>query len=308
MNDSYFDLQSFPNSFDNNVNAESFSFYRCKKCNTLFQCQKENTVKECVFCHHDSFVEEDGKTLEESYIIPFVKSEKDAIENYKKAVFWNPFVPFSFKKKSIVSKIKRVYLPCYFLDVHVDGNISFYAGDKSSVKKDGKKVEETKRYEVLFRTNFDYDPFFISTYSKIPEELFELVCEEKNPNLQEYQKSLLEDSYVIQSDIDNEQVTKLLREKIQNHCLHTIKKGINHQLKKVQQNGLNIHSNDIKKVLCPVYLLTVSYQGKNYYYLMNGENGRDYAQICFGKIEIFLFSLILAVFIFILSYFIVMYV
>ncbi len=301
------ELQSLPSNLDFNTNSEStISVFRCEKCGTVFQ--NKGGEKKCLLCNHDSLVEEQITVSDERlYIIPFIKSQKEAIFNYKKAVFWNPFVPMFFKKKSTIMNIKKIYLPSYFLEVHVDGNVSFFAGDKSKVKKNGEKVFETKRYDVLLSTNFDYFPFFVSTYSKLPEELFELVCEVKNPILQEYDDSLIKDVSVVQSDIENVDVAAMIREKVNKHCLSTIRKGIKHQLKKVQQNDLQIHSNSIKKVLCPVYLLTISYRGHDYYYLMNGENGRDYAQICFGKIEIAIFSLFLVIIISLISYLIVMY-
>ena len=122
-------------------NYLEISAYCCRNCGTIFY--NNNSEKTCVLCNN-VLIEKKDITLEKekTYIVPFEKSIEEAKKIYKKKVFWNPFVPFFFKKRKTREKMKKLYIPCYFLNVNVNGKPKFLAMDKSKVVQDKKKMIE----------------------------------------------------------------------------------------------------------------------------------------------------------------------
>lgn len=286
-------------------NHSEISAYCCRNCGTVFYDDVGST---CVFCNN-TFLERKEVSLEseKTYIIPFEKSIKDAIISYKKKILWNPFVPLYFKKRKTIDKMKKVYIPSYILNVNVTGNPVFLAMDKNNAVHDHKQMAENKKYKVLFSTNFDYIGLVVSKFSKI-SSLFEAVCKDGSNHLVEYNSEVSNDAVIIFEDLTSIDVSNQLRDKILMSCIRTIKKAIPHELKKVEQNNMIIKSTDVKKVLYPVYLLTVSYKEKNYYYLMNGENGRSFAETYYSKWCIFAFGLFVAILFFVLALLVAYYI
>lgn len=286
--------------YDNNISA-----YCCRNCGTVFY---NNDMTTCVFCNN-VLIEKKDIILEKEkiYIVPFEKSMKNAISTYKKKVLFNPFVPFYFKSRKTIEKMKQVYIPSYFLDVNVTGSPLFLAMDKNNVVRDHKRVVEKKKYKVLFSTNFDYNKLVVSKFSKIAL-LFETVCSNGSDKLVEYDHELPKDIPIIYEDLTAMDVSNQLRDKILISCLKTIRKIIPHDLKKIEQNNMTIKSSDVKKVLFPVYLLNVFYKEKNYYFLMNGENGKAFAETYFSKWCIFAFTIFIFILIFVLALLIVYFI
>lgn len=297
----YSGIQSLPDVLsDHSGLVAPVSSYRCGKCNAFFSLDSSEKASNCIFCGNPNLSSENLTLEQDYYIVPFIKTRETAIKNYKRIVMCNPFIPLCFKKKSIIQSMKKVYIPGYLLDVHAAGKILFYAVDEGKGKE-----KEQQKFEVLFDTNFDYSKVLVNQSSLISLSLFEMIFSEKNPSMRDYDSDLLKDIYVVQPDLSAEDISNQLRERIMKKCVKTVKNNVHHQLKKLQQNDIAVSSNDVRKVLFPVYFLSVSYKDKNYYYLMNGANGKNYLEPCYGKLEIAFVSIIIFVFVFLISYLIV---
>ena len=60
-------------------------------------------------------------------------------------------------------------------------------------------------------------------------------------------------------------------------------------MKKLKSDKTSINFENTRKVLVPIYLLNVVYKGKDYTYIMNGQNGKSYINLPIGKFETILF-------------------
>lgn len=301
----YSDFQSFPDAFDNNKD-ELKEVYHCKDCNTIFSFYGDNLEnnKLCVFCNKESVDFDKIVDNDQPYIIPYVKSQDEAISSYRKKVLWNPFIPIYFKKKTITKDMKKIYIPGYSLDLHVEGSALFQAKDDLNKKK---KQDNSKIYEVLLNTNIDYSDVILSQFSNFSDEMFDIICSNKISDLKEYSEALLKDCYVIKPNLTAEELSIKLRERTLKASIKTIKEGVKHQYKKIDQNNLTVNSNNVKQLLVPIYYLKTHYKEQDYYFIMNGESGKSYFTICYGKIGFVVTGIILFLVLTLISYFIVHY-
>ncbi len=274
--------------------------YTCDNCHlSLFSKEKVDT---CIFCGHALNVSDEKiDTNGYSYFLPFNVEKEKAIKAYKRKVLFNPIIPLVFKNRKVVNNITAVYIPACLVDINVNGDVIFIAGDKINTLKDGKNVEEIKKYNVKNYNNFDYRNVFICLWSKINDFIFQKVFTYDYSNLQKVDLNRFED-IIINSDLDQKEELLQINTKIVNKSLSVIRTSVSHELKKVSENGLQTNLNDYKKVFVPVYYLNVNNKGKDYQFLMNGQNEINRFKLTFGIPELIVSSLVIFLIIFGISF------
>lgn len=289
-------------SEQNNISNLSFFRYKCNNCQCDLISKKD--INKCPICDSNVMENSDNKIdfLESLEIIPFSKNIDDAYKDYKKKVVYNPFSPFIFKRKSTFNNMKKVYLLCNLYNLKLTGSVKYAALDKCEIIKDKKKSYEKKRYEISINSNFDYNNVWGNYFNKIDDLLFDNVCSSKCDNLSRVNSNNFEDIVAIIGDLSEEEVLNKVRDRCLETSLDIIRNDIKHEIKKLIDNKLVTYLNSKRFILVPVYFLNVKHKGKDYIYLMNGENGESSSQIPLGKFEIIVFSIFIFLVIFLIAF------
>ncbi len=264
-----------------NINKKKF---RCNNCGNQFI--SDFLVEKCLFCGCLVTEMENDRIYNSFYIKPFIKTEEDAIKDYKKYVFFNPLIPLKFKNKCSVSKI---YLSSSVNEYCVTGNIKFLATDN-----------DNKKHEVLNTVNFNYKNILNCNNIKL-NWLFETIIDNYE-NIEKYSETYLKGSIIIEGNSDFLESSNKLSKCIINATLDFIKNNVTYKYKKIVKNDLKILNYKNFNVLLPFYLINVNYKGNNYLYIMNGFNGKSVFDGTCGKLEVIIFSVILFVFIFFIGF------
>lgn len=265
--------------------------YHCNNCNMDFYSKNLN---QCISCYSNDIREEVAGD-NNIKVIPFSIGVDDAIKKYKKKVMFNPLIPLVFKNKNTINNIKRVYIPVYLTDVNQNGIIEFIAGDKNG------KVVSDKKYDVIYTVNFDYRDYLVNVSNSINDDIFSSICEYNYNNIQDSKYSLLDDCFIA-SNLSLEEVTNKMKDVISKHSISVVKNNMNHTLKKLKNDSTIVNFNNTRVVYVPVYLLNINYKNKNYQYIMNGENGKEKINLVYGLLNTIIFSTLVAVLIFLISY------
>jgi len=285
------------------INSTDFKKSKCQVCGSInIGKEKPDT---CIFCGSSNltFVEDILK-IRDLNIIPFQKTREDAVKDYKKKVFFNPIVPFCFKSKKTISNLRKVYLASNLYSVKLAGPVKFVAVDNEKAPNQKGKVEK-KKYEVFFTANFDYRNLFSNNFSKIDDRLFREIVDYDGNGLRPYENGDLADSFLLLGDLNRDEAVNKIQNATMKNALSLMRDNVKHELKKVDSNNLGFSLTEEKNLLVPVYLLNVTYKGKNYVYLMNGVNGKSRIDLCFGIVELVLCALVLFAIFFAFSFLIV---
>lgn len=269
----------------------------CANCNT--KVFSKNKLELCPVCH-GHLTEASDKSIDDySHFIPFKINIDEAIRVYKKKVMFNPLIPFLFKSKRTIENIISAYVPGYLVGINVNGDVSFLAGDK--VKSTDGKNFTTKKFNVKGYNNFDYRNILVSLWSKLDIAKFK---DAFNYDYQQLEELNLENinEVIIDSDLNVEEVMNDLNTKVVNKSLSVIKKNIPHELKKITNNELKTNVIEYKKILIPVYYLNIRYKGKDYQYIMNGSCGKLSFSLTYGFVELIIFSMLIFLIIFGISF------
>ena len=269
--------------------------YDCPKCNSSFCSLNIDNISKCVICG-DTNIEKKELFLSDNLLyVPFLKNRDEVIKLYKKKVLFNPLIPIAFKKKSTISSIQKIYL-------HGLLNNMFLGGEKREFKENKKKKVELKRFFVVQNIHFDYKKVLFNTSSKIPEKAFQNICTYSFDSIQELNSNYRDEFLYLIEDISVPDMREKANNYISKSTLSILYRNIIHPLKKLKKDSSNIKFEDTKKVLVPVYLLNMKYHKKDYFFMMNGENGRFLFRFPIGVLESFLFSIVSFFIIFFIGY------
>ena len=277
---------------------QQFYVFKCMKCSSVFGKYGSNEINSCVYCGSTSLDTIDGDSEEIPYMLPFNYSLDDAINKYKDYIKFNPLIPGEFKNKKTISSISKVFVSSELFDIKLSGDVSFFAGDKKV--NEGK--EELKKFDVKNTVNFDFKDVLMCGNSKISMPIFLGISNFDFQQIKNYDSNLIGDGNILYSDLSPMDISNFASNMVMDYSLNVIRKNVNHQLKKVNKNNIKVDFSNNKSVLVPLYLLNVNYKGKVYTYIMNGSTGKTTMKLVYGKKEIIIFSIIIFVLIFIISF------
>ena len=274
-----------------------FHPYKCKECGLSF-ATKNDSKKKCPNCG-GIYLEKTSIDLNDVMYMPFSKTKEDAKKAYKKLIF-NPLIPFCFKNKTIVNSIEMVYVPCFLSNISASGDVIFLAGDREK----GNGVVKTKKYKVSYNTNFDFNNVCISLCSRINNGYFEEINNYDYTKLVSFDdnSSDMENAIIYKDDVLESSIDDLINSRVLKYSNKNVKNLINHELKKIDSNSVNIETRDKKKVLLPAYVLNVKYKGNDYLYIMNADTGKSYLSKVFSKTLLIVYSVVLFLIIFLIAY------
>lgn len=281
--------------FGNESNLTGLVKYKCEDCRNRFVTK--NKINNCIICNSSRFSEEENiENLDSLQVLPFTKSMEEAIKNYTKKITFNPFIPWTFKKKNIRNSIKKVYIKNTIVSLKISGETIFLGMDKNNINKN----ESNKRkYKVVLKSNFDYEDVLVNNISKVEDRMFDEINNYNLSSLTDYNSSFLDSDIYI---LDNEYNEEKIKNRAMKCSLNVIKDTVKHDMKKLDKSTLAAEVNSKKDVLIPMYILNVKYKEKDYFYLMNGVNGNCTIDFPIGKLELILFSIVIFLIIFLMAF------
>lgn len=281
--------------------------YECGHCKAKFFTTNKTPLKECVICHREKLHSYEEDTSLSVPMIPFFVSLEHAKKTYRKKVFFRPLVPLIFKKKETINSISKLYLPIYFVQANVSGEVAFLGADKEKINQVGEKFIETKKYNVLYDINVDYQDLSLNTSSIISEKAFQTVCQYSSHDVRDATSDLIAEGYVLEKNIDPAESAEKGRKRVMNHSLLMLKENIIHAYFKLDQNNASVNFSNSKEIWVPIYYMNVRYHDKDYMYLMNGNNGIFTIDLTFSKWKIVLWSAIVFILMMLLAFLVAYY-
>ena len=295
------DDKEINNDIDNNLNNQ-FNLYHCDNCNVSFVGEN---VDKCFICGGE--LTSSKTSISYSKYIDFKLDLGDAIHNYKRKLTFKLLCPFSFRRKNTLNRIKGVFIPMSLFDTSLDGDVIFNASD-INVLDSSKKNKKMQYYKVVCNGHFDYNDVLINMSSKYGNNLLEKIDDFDYNELKEINELSLGEKVIYKEDCDEYSIFDRLKNRCVNNSVKLMSDLVNHTKKKVVENKLDFKYDKKGVVLVPVYVLTNKYKDKEYYYIMNGQNGNTYIKTPIGIIETVIFSILLFAILFAIMMLIAMFI
>ncbi|MBP5678614.1 MAG: hypothetical protein J6X28_02145 [Bacilli bacterium] len=269
------------------VDGKPFVTYQCSRCHASFSTGSKSGNAHCVYCNSLGLQKIADEVIGGS-VIPFVETIKDAASLYKKKIRFNPFIPFSFRGKKNLKKIRKVYVTGTYYDMVARGDITFYGADKIQKIKGA----PMQTFESLYHTEFEYPNILVSNCSQIGDELLSAINNYHLSTMKDFEESYLNDSYVINGDKRDDVILESVQNRVIKYAVNTVRGTVPHEMKKTGDIQIVPEIRTQKTVLIPIYLLTMDYKGQNHYFIMNGQTGEAIVDLPMSAGSIILFSIL----------------
>ena len=263
-----------------------FNMFKCNDCNTVFGVSNGEVANKCIMCSSTNLSNVNYTDNNILGFVPFNVPKSKAIEVYKSKVMMNPIIPICFKTQEALDSIRKVYIPGYLYDTLTMGETNFLGVDDGPNGK--------VKYDVRFDNSVEHFNIFHKATSKINERVFNAVSNFKFNNIMDFDPKNIGQCFYLEPDLNKIDITNKVEDNCIKHVIALSRRKVKHAMKKVLDNTLRTDIKNIKSILVPVYMLNVRYGSKDYMYIMNGETGENSLDVTYGKLEMLIFGLLVA--------------
>lgn len=224
-------------------------------------------------------------------VLPFRVAEKPARELIEKWINSRWFAPKEFKTYREIGSFESVYLAYFNFDAHVTADYAGRRGEDYQVEVgegDNRRTEtRTNWYPVSGRVQQDFQDVPAWANNGLPEgrvaQLEPWPLHEAVPYSPQYVAGHLGRTY----DLDADQTFGArVRPGLENQVDQTIRRDIGGDRQEISHRDIQWNSIAFAHLLLPVWLLTVTYQGRPFQVLMNGVTGEVQGERPWSRIKL----------------------
>lgn len=273
----------------------------CEDCGGLINLNPHTISTECPFCGSKRVVEEnkEEEIINIAGIIPFIITEKEVKENYKKWIKRKMFAPSKLKKGKISPKYSGVYIPFYTFDSETFSKYTAWRGDyyytyRTVKTKNGTRTERVRHTRWTFRSgniNINFDDLLIVGTNNPLNNYIRKIDDFNFTTMEVYQEQFMLGYYAEKPSISLENgfsnAKEEMKRQIRNACVRDIGGDTYRDLKFTTQ-----YSNvTFKQIMAPIYNGYLSYNNKKFNFVCNGQTGKFSGKYPISPIKIVLFVL-----------------
>ncbi len=256
--------------------AGKIQIYACKSCGGEIMAEETTAATHCPYC--GSPVIMTGRLsggLKPDYVIPF-KLDKEAAKNaLRQHMSGKKLLPKLFREESRLEEIKGVYVPFWLFDAEADGDGQYSAARSRSWSDSDTIYTETSHYSASRSGHMEFSGIPVDGASKIPDELMETLepfdFSEAKPFQMEYLSGYLADRYDVSAKESESRANQRIKESMDGALRQSV---TGYDIVQTKRVNIRLENAKSKYAFFPVWLMTASYQGKNYLYAMNGQSGK----------------------------------
>lgn len=289
---------------------ESLIIYSCEQCGGQIMTSKETIATHCPYCHSPIvFHKNVSGELKPDYLIPFSITKEEAKQKLKNFYKNKPFIPKSFKDDQYLDEIKGMYVP--FWVYHCQAHIyQQYRTTKVRTFSDSHYIyTETNHYLVSREGHVDFENVPVDGASQIDNIEMQSIEPYRFQQAIPFHQNYLVGYFADKFDEDVKTCENEANQRIKNSSDALIKETIQFYttIHKEKEN-IQLKNKNYDYYLLPVWFLNVTWNHKQYRFVMNGQTGKFIGNLpadmkLFWK-DVFLFMIVLFVFIYAFLFFV----
>ena len=265
--------------------SQEITMLSCKNCGATQHVEENYKSLHCVYCSMP-LVLEDQYTEEwilPGAVLPFQIDQHKSYQIFKKWVDSLWFAPNNLKKAALDPQFtKGLYLPYWTFDAQLRANYSGQRGEhyyetkrvrNSQGKMVSQRVRKTRWYPASGQVNGFVDDTLVEASKqrdgRIPSKIAHWNLKSLQPFNSSFLRGFVTEKYTIpleKGHLAAEGEAKRIAERWS-------RQDIGGDTQRVTSLDMNLTEETFKHILLPVYISTYRFNGKEYRFFVNGENG-----------------------------------
>lgn len=255
---------------------EGLRVYRCNSCGGEIVTDETTAATHCPYCGAPVIMVGNlSDDLKPDGVIPFQLDKKAAIAALKQHMTGKKLLDKRFASDSHLEEIKGVYIPFWLFDADASGQARFRATRVRSWETPRERCTETSYFDVARSGRMSFRQIPVDGSEKAPDDLMESVEPFDYSAVVPFQTAYLSGYMADRYDVNSEKCRTRAHERAKQSVEDALRSTVSgYHTVSTEHCNVQLKNTRAKYVLCPVWLLTSSYEGKTYLFAVNGQTGR----------------------------------
>lgn len=269
--------------------TEGLRSYVCNSCGGEIVGDETTGATFCPFCGNPVVMTgQFSGTLKPDYVIPFKLDKKAAMEALQKHYKGKRLMPKMFKDQNHIDKIQGIYVPFWLFDTDADANIRYRATRVRHWSDSNYDYTETRYYSVKRAGNIGFANVPVDGSEKMADDLMESIEPFDFSEAVDFQTAYLSGFFADKYDVNADQSISRANERIKKSTEEAFASTVHGYTTVVPEHtDIRLHNGSAKYALYPVWILSTSWEGKNYTFAMNGQTGKFVGDLPMDKAAYF---------------------
>ena len=256
--------------------TDGMNVYSCNSCGGEIVADDTTGATHCPYCGNPVVMTAKfAGALKPDYIIPFSITKEQAKDALKKHYKGKKYLPRVFSDDNHLDEIKGLYVPFWLFDGKADASINYKMSNTRVWEDRNFMYTETSHFSGYRKGSVSFKRVPVDGASKMPDEMMESVepfdSSAAVPFKTAYLSGFLADKY----DIDDKECIRRATERIKKTTADAFAGTVSgYASVGVQDSHIELSDSKASYALYPVWLLTTSFEGKQYLFAVNGQTGK----------------------------------
>lgn len=255
---------------------EGMALYSCNSCGGEIIGEESLGSTSCPFCGNQVVISSKfSGTLRPDLVIPFKLNREEAKEALKRHYEGKRLLPGVFRDKNHLDEVKGVYVPFWLFDAEADVRADYDATKVRRWSDSHFHYTETSHYRVHRSGGLGFDRVPVDGSQAIDDTLMESLEPFHLQEAVDFQTAYLAGYFANKYDVDAESCYPRADERIQRSAKQAFRNTVKgYNTVTPNREDVALTNSRVRYALLPVYLLSTSWEGKNYLFAMNGQTGK----------------------------------
>lgn len=256
--------------------GEDMRAYNCPSCGAQLICDSTAAAISCPYCGNPAVVPGQlNGALKPDFIIPFKLSKEDAVnalrEHYK-----NKFMlPRAFSSENHIREIQGVYVPFWLYSGRAEANASFKATTSLVYDTGDYTVTETRHFDVSRSGSLRFERVPVDGSKKMPDDHMDSIEPFDYTELRPFSTAYMPGFVANKYDESFSDCAPRAETRVENTVLDRLEDTVSGYQTVIRTDSAADFAKDKPQyALLPVWMLSTSWNGKNYLFAMNGQTGK----------------------------------
>lgn len=250
--------------------------YVCKSCGGEIACDENTAAAACPFCGNPVVMT--GRlsgVLKPDYVIPFQLDQKAAKQALKNLYAGKRLLPKAFKDTNHIDEIKGVYVPFWLFDAEAEVNMRYKATKLRMWSDRRYDYTETSYFSVSRGGSMRFQRVPVDGSKKMPDDFMESLEPFDFSKAVDFQTAYLAGYLADKYDVDSKESIGRANERIKTSAQAAFDATVKgYTTVRKEAGSIQLHGGKVTYALFPVWLLSTTWNGHNYLFAMNGQNGK----------------------------------
>nr|WP_299382438.1 DNA helicase PriA [Allomuricauda sp.] len=265
--------------------SEKISMLHCKNCGANQHVEENYKSLHCVYCSTPLVIEDAYKEdwILPGAVLPFQIEKDKSFRIFKQWVDKLWWAPNKLKKAALDPQFtKGLYLPYWTFDAQLSARYTGQRGEyyyetrrvrNANGKMVSQRVRKTRWYPASGQVSGFVDDTLIKASNqksgRIPNKIARWNLKKLQPFDSDFLAGFVTEKYTIPLKQGHLHSKEIARDIAQRWC----RQDIGGDTQRVTSMDMQLTDETFKHILLPVYVSAYRYQGKEYHFYINGENG-----------------------------------